>query len=172
VREKFVEEDEPVPPRRAPRSRPAPPPDDEEESFARAKTAVPYRYDDADAAEARRNAEAAEAERELAPKPTMIPRRSADEEKSTEPVPRKSFANPDTDGPDTDRTAPSPENRAAAPKPTASGPIEFGRPVPGKPGVVYPPGAKEASENMVDVGGFQSGQLVRDPRTGKLFRVP
>jgi hypothetical protein len=50
--------------------------------------------------------------------------------------------------------------------------IEFGRPVPGKRGMVYPPGAKESSENMIDVEGFQPGQVVRDPRTGALFRVP
>ena len=50
--------------------------------------------------------------------------------------------------------------------------IEFARPIPGKPGLVYPPGAKESTENMVDVTGFQSGQMVRNPRTGELFRVP
>jgi len=171
VREKFVEEDEPMPPRHAPRSRPVAPPGDEEESFARAKAAVPYRFDDADAAEARRNAQAADAEREMAPKPTMIPRRSVDEEKSTEPLPRKSFANPNEDVAGASQPESLPQ-RSAATKPAPSSAVEFGRRVPGKPGVVYPPGVKEAPENMVDVGGFQSGQLVRDPRTGKLFRVP
>jgi hypothetical protein len=68
-----------------------------------------------------------------------------------------------------------PRNSSAPPKVTAPQDeprIEFARPVPGKRGLVYPPGASEAPENMVDVDGFQSGQMVRDPRTGKLFRVP
>jgi hypothetical protein len=50
--------------------------------------------------------------------------------------------------------------------------VEFARPVPGKPSLVYPPGATESAENMVDVSGFTPGQMVRDPRTKALFRVP
>lgn len=49
---------------------------------------------------------------------------------------------------------------------------EVARPVPGKPGLVYAPGSKETAEDMIDVRGFESGQPVRDPRTGKIFRVP
>jgi hypothetical protein len=50
--------------------------------------------------------------------------------------------------------------------------VEFARPVPGKPGFVYPPGTPESLDNIVDVLGFKPGQIVRDPRTKVLFRVP
>jgi hypothetical protein len=56
--------------------------------------------------------------------------------------------------------------------PAADPPVEFARPVPGKPGFVYPPGAPESLDNIVDVLGFKPGQVVRDPRTKALFRVP
>lgn len=73
-------------------------------------------------------------------------------------------------------TTPAPEKSLSTPRkttePAGEGGIEFARPVPGTRGLVYPPGAKESDETMVDVSGFTSGQIVRDPRTGKLFRVP
>lgn len=72
--------------------------------------------------------------------------------------------------------APAPDKSVSTPpkttEPAGEGGIEFARPVPGTRGLVYPPGAKESDETMVDVSGFTSGQIVRDPRTGKLFRVP
>lgn len=48
----------------------------------------------------------------------------------------------------------------------------YGTPVPGRRGFVYPPGVDTKPENMVDVRDFQPGQKVRDPRTGKIFLVP
>ena len=71
--------------------------------------------------------------------------------------------------------APIPKSSSKVPqssKPAGDNVMEFGRPVPGKRGMVYPPGGEESSENMIDVEGFQPGEVVRDPRTGALFRVP
>ena len=64
-----------------------------------------------------------------------------------------------------------PDVPKAAP-PAVEQTFEFARPVLGKRGLVYPPGVEEKPENMVDVSGLNPGQLVRDPRSGKLFRVP
>jgi hypothetical protein len=48
----------------------------------------------------------------------------------------------------------------------------FGKPVPGRQGLVYPPGLKEVPENMIDVRGIAPGTKVRDPVTKMVFRVP
>lgn len=58
----------------------------------------------------------------------------------------------------------------AAP-PVPKGPT-FGLPVPGSPGLVYPPGAEKTPENRVDVRGIPPGTKVRDPATGNIFLVP
>ena len=58
------------------------------------------------------------------------------------------------------------------PLPSPPSQTSFAKPVPGKPGFVYPPGVEEESQNMLDVRGFPSGQKMRDPRTGKTFLVP
>jgi hypothetical protein len=65
-------------------------------------------------------------------------------------------------------TAPAP---ATLPAPRQTGP-EYARPVPGKKGLVYPPGEVESTATMIDVRDMAPGQLVKDPRTGKTFRVP
>lgn len=163
----------------------------ENSSFARAKEAVPYRYDDADAFDARTKSEAAGTQDEPMIKPSTTPgklgapasdvAKSPGTLKSTEPADstsRRPFMTPEQSPPTT--TAPqtsgsTTETLPAPPKATPPGVnpnLEFGRPVPGKRGLVYPPGANEVSENMVDVSDFKTGQIVRDPRTGKLFRVP
>ena len=81
-----------------------------------------------------------------------------------------------TTDPATDTSPSSPSNTSTASTqptpPAAEPPVEFARPVPGKPGFVYPPGAPESLDNIVDVLGFKPGQVVRDPRTKVLFRVP
>ncbi|RBP37289.1 hypothetical protein DES53_11427 [Roseimicrobium gellanilyticum] len=56
--------------------------------------------------------------------------------------------------------------------PAPSTEVQYASPVPGKKGLVYPPGVAKTPENMVDVGDFKAGQLVRNPRNGELFRVP
>ncbi len=48
----------------------------------------------------------------------------------------------------------------------------FGKPVPGRPGLVYPPGIKESPENMIDVREIAPGTKVRDPLSKTVFRVP
>jgi hypothetical protein len=63
-------------------------------------------------------------------------------------------------------------NSSAPPAPPADESIQYARPVPGKRGLVYAPGGEESSATMVDVSEFKPGQLARDPRTGKIFRVP
>jgi hypothetical protein len=76
--------------------------------------------------------------------------------------------------------APSPENTAPAPEnapPTASTPAAkvakgdypYGIPVPGKPHVVESP---FSPGKFIDVEGFPPGTEVKDPYTGKIFRVP
>lgn len=50
--------------------------------------------------------------------------------------------------------------------------LTFGRSVPGRPGLVYPPGVKAVPENRVDVRGIPPGTKVRDPSTGQIFLVP
>ena len=50
--------------------------------------------------------------------------------------------------------------------------VPFGMPVPGRPGIVYPPGVKHTPENMIDVTDIPPGTKVRDPYTKTVFRVP
>lgn len=45
-------------------------------------------------------------------------------------------------------------------------------PVPGQLGYVYLPGAAKTRDNMLDVRGYKSGDLMKDPRTGQMFTVP
>jgi hypothetical protein len=164
IRERFTEDDEQEAPRRS--RRPAAGAKQEDASFARSKDAVPYRYDDA---------ETFEASSEVDPARVDEPRK--DNLSSRDAAKNGPFASPgELEQAETQaRPAPLPGNTPDSPK-TAAGvddtQVEFARPIPGKPGLVYPPGAAEASQNMVDVSDFLSGQIVRDPRTGKLFRVP
>lgn len=65
------------------------------------------------------------------------------------------------------------EQAVTTPQPPApQGEPEFAKPVRGRPGFVYPPGAGEDLAHMIDVRGFEAGQKVRDPRTGQVFLVP
>ena len=61
---------------------------------------------------------------------------------------------------------------ATGEKPTPPPEHPYGKPVPGRPGLVYPPGMKEIPENMIDVRGITPGTKVRDPVTKMVFRVP
>ncbi len=77
-----------------------------------------------------------------------------------------------------------PKSGTALPPPPASGeiaqvveppkppPLAFARPVMGRKGFVYPPGAQHSSEYVVDVSGLAPGQVAKDPRTGQAFLVP
>jgi hypothetical protein len=49
--------------------------------------------------------------------------------------------------------------------------LPYGIPVPGRKGMVTSPYTPE-QPNYVDVTGFASGSVVKDPYTGKFFLVP
>jgi hypothetical protein len=61
---------------------------------------------------------------------------------------------------------------ADAAKPAAPSKPEYAKPAPGRPGLVYLPGAPEAQENLIDVRGIAPGTKVRDPVSGTIFLVP
>lgn len=65
---------------------------------------------------------------------------------------------------------PAADEEAAKPAPPPN--PGFAKPVPGRPGLVYPPGMKAAPENMIDVRGIAPGTKVRDPVSGIIFLVP
>ena len=52
----------------------------------------------------------------------------------------------------------------------AKGDLPYGIPVPGQKGIVISPYSPEG--NYVDVSDFPPGSAVKDPLTGKVFRVP
>ncbi len=94
---------------------------------------------------------------------------------STKPAPAPPPSPTFTPGPGpatTPPSSPAPPPVSSNNKPAAPSQVQYGSPVPGKKGLVYPPGVEKKPENMVDVSDFQPGQLVRDPKTGALFRVP
>ncbi len=59
-----------------------------------------------------------------------------------------------------------------APKPSTSpmDSLPYGTPVAGRPGMVTSPFAEK--QQLVDVTGMAAGEAVKDPYSGKLFRVP
>lgn len=54
--------------------------------------------------------------------------------------------------------------------PPATESIPYGASVPGRPGMVTSPFAQK--QQLVDVTGMAPGEVVKDPYSGKLFRVP
>lgn len=82
--------------------------------------------------------------------------------KNTAPAPARTPASPAAN-----TAASTPE----APKPTAPvEPLPYGTPVAGRPGMVTSPFAEK--QQLVDVTGMAPGEAVKDPYSGKLFRVP
>ena len=59
---------------------------------------------------------------------------------------------------------------SAAPAEKAKGDLPYGIPVPNRKGMVTSPYLPEG--NYIDVSAFAPGSAVKDPYTGKLFRVP
>ena len=59
---------------------------------------------------------------------------------------------------------------SAAPPEKEKGDLPYGIPVPGRKGMVTSPYLPEG--NYIDVSAFTAGSAVKDPYTGKLFRVP
>lgn len=97
-------------------------------------------------------------ERQPTPRPT----------RKTTPVPGKpgSQASPAAQAAPTPVVLPA----SAAPAEKARGDMPYGIPVPGQKGMVTSPYLPEG--NYVDVSAFVSGSAVKDPYTGKIFRVP
>jgi hypothetical protein len=74
-------------------------------------------------------------------------------------------------------TGPTSESRVAKTKPSSSAQtsgaaIQFpvAKPVPGKPGIVFNPFDPHGS--YIDVTGYASGSIVKDPESQKIFVVP
>jgi hypothetical protein len=67
-------------------------------------------------------------------------------------------------------SAPAVVPASAAPAGKAKGDMPYGIPVPGRKGIVISPYLPEG--NYIDVSAFAPGSAVKDPYTGKIFRVP
>lgn len=61
---------------------------------------------------------------------------------------------------------------APAPVPAVEENLPFGTPVAGRPGMVVSPYTDPSKKQLVDVTGLPAGEKVKDPYSGKLFRVP
>jgi hypothetical protein len=69
-----------------------------------------------------------------------------------------------------EKTTPTVLPASVAPAIKAKGDMPYGIPVPGRKGMVTSPYLPEG--NYIDVSDFAPGSAVRDPYTGKIFRVP
>ena len=116
------------------------------------------------------------------PAPTRQPAPSFRQESVPNPVPSYRPLPPSAATPKTESmtlAAPSESNTLleanppSTPIPTAPPQkYQYGRSVPNRPGLVYPPGREQIPANMVDVRGISSGTKVRDPSNGSIFLVP
>ena len=69
-----------------------------------------------------------------------------------------------------EKSTPSMLPASAAPAEKAKEDMPYGIPVPGRKGMVTSPYLPEG--NYIDVSAFAPGSAVKDPYTGKIFRVP
>ena len=111
------------------------------------------------------------------PQPTPIPskkkarlsrRATSRESNGTEPTPPP-LEEPSKPAKE-EQSAPPVLPASAAPAGKAKGDMPYGIPVPGRKGMVASPYLPEG--NYVDVSAFAPGSAVKDPYTGKIFRVP
>ena len=103
------------------------------------------------------------------PKKTRNPRRPASRESNipeASPTPSGKRSKPLKE----EKLAPTVLPASAAPAAKARDDMPYGIPVPGQKGVVMSPYLPEG--NYIDVSAFAPGSAVKDPYTGKLFRVP
>jgi len=80
---------------------------------------------------------------------------------NTNPTPT---ATPRVSGSEKSRPSPSPPETVAEPQ------FPVGKPVPGKPGLVYNP--FDPNGGFIDVSGYAPGSKVKDPDSQKIFIVP
>jgi len=102
-------------------------------------------------------------------KPTPAPRRPTSRESNvadTAPSPLEQPSKPAKE----EKVTPTVLRASAAPAEKTKGDLPYGIPVPGQKGMVVSPYSPEG--NYVDVSGFDPGSAVKDPYTGKIFRVP
>jgi len=103
------------------------------------------------------------------PKKTRNPRRPASRESSipeASPTPSGKPSKPLKE----EKLAPTVLPASAAPAAKARDDMPYGIPVPSQKGVVMSPYLPEG--NYIDVSAFAPGSAVKDPYTGKIFRVP
>jgi hypothetical protein len=97
---------------------------------------------------------------------------------SRRPTSRESNAPEATQSPPEEPSKPAKEEKltptvlpaSTAPAAKAKGDMPYGIPVPGRKGMVTSPYLPEG--NYIDVSAFAPGSAVKDPYTGKIFRVP
>ncbi|WP_146854324.1 hypothetical protein [Brevifollis gellanilyticus] len=75
----------------------------------------------------------------------------------------------DTPAPKSSTVTPAPVLPAV---PAVEENLPFGTPVAGRPGMVVSPYTDPSKKQLVDVTGLPAGEKVKDPYSGKLFRVP
>lgn len=91
------------------------------------------------------------------------PRRSSPPRSMKPSVPEEKIV---TEAPKSSTTTPTPAPAAVEEN------LPFGTPVAGRPGMVVSPYTDPSKKQLVDVTGLPTGEKVKDPYSGKLFRVP
>jgi murein DD-endopeptidase MepM/ murein hydrolase activator NlpD len=110
-------------------------------------------------------------ETKMLPKPSR-PEEEQTNDPATPEAPKKTIPSEDQPTPTDTPAPPAPTPPPDAPKeqPKAAAELPFGKPVPGKKGFVTSP--YDGSAGIIDVRDIPPGTKVRDPYTGKVFRVP
>jgi len=96
--------------------------------------------------------------------------RHATSRKSNAAAPAPSAAEETPQPAKEEKSTPGMLSASAAPAEKAKGDMPYGIPVPGRKGMVTSPYLPEG--NYIDVSAFAPGSAVKDPYTGKIFRVP
>jgi hypothetical protein len=103
-------------------------------------------------------------------KTTRVSRQSTSRESNAVEAAPTPLGAPSKPAKEEEKSSPAVQSASAAPKEKARGDMPYGIPVPGRKGMVTSPYLPEG--NYIDVSGFAPGTAVKDPYTGKIFRVP
>jgi hypothetical protein len=103
------------------------------------------------------------------PRPTRKTRQAGSRESNAAEAGPSATAGPLTPAKE-EKFTPTVLPASAAPAEKARGDMPYGIPVPGRKGMVISPYLPEG--NYIDVRAFAPGSAVKDPYTGKIFRVP